>query len=106
MARIPTYTTQSRAASQSGTPRARGIPVRDFSSRGMIEAGNSLSRIGANLLKAADDDAAHPSTSSLRPAAGIAWGRAVLYRRMLPIDPSISRCHNLLCDRGFLWAMR
>ena len=61
----------------------------------------SCSRRGA-----ADDDAAHPSTSSLRPAAGIAWGRAVLYRRMLPIDPSISRCHNLLCDRGFLWAMR
>jgi hypothetical protein len=59
MARIPTYTTQSRAARQSGTPRARGIPVQDFSSPGLIQAGNDLSRIGATLLKAADDDAAH-----------------------------------------------
>lgn len=59
MARIPTYTTQSRAARQSGTPRARGIPLEDFTSPGLIRAGDELFRISAALLKAADDDSAH-----------------------------------------------
>ena len=59
MARIPTYISQSRAADTSGTPLARGIPMQDFSSRGMMQAGDDLTNIGLQLLKAADDDAAH-----------------------------------------------
>ena len=59
MARIPTYTAQSRAVQTTGVPRVRGIPMQDFSSQGIMQAGSELTKIGAQLLKAADDDAAH-----------------------------------------------
>jgi len=57
MAKIPTYTSRAAAASTSGIPRASGIPFRDFTSPGIIEAGKQIGAIADQLLKSAEDDA-------------------------------------------------
>lgn len=59
MARIPTYTSQSRAVTTSGVPRARGIAQQDNIGRAITGVGEQLAQVGFGLLKAADDDAAH-----------------------------------------------
>jgi len=62
MAKIPTYTSRSAAASTSGIPRASGIPLRDFTSPGIIEAGKQIGAIADQLLKSAEDDAVGQAT--------------------------------------------
>lgn len=62
MAKIPTYTSRAAAASTSGIPRASGIPFRDFTSPGIIEAGKQIGAIADQLLKSAEDDAVGQAT--------------------------------------------
>ena len=59
MARIPTYTSQSRALATSGVQRARGVSQQNNIGRAVAGVGDQLAQIGFGLLKAADDDAAH-----------------------------------------------
>ena len=59
MAKIPTYTSQSRALATSGVQRARGVSQQNNIGRAVAGVGDQLAQIGFGLLKAADDDAAH-----------------------------------------------
>lgn len=59
MARIPTYTSQSRAVTTSGVQRARGVSQQNNIGRAVAGVGDQLAQVGFGLLKAADDDAAH-----------------------------------------------
>jgi len=62
MAKIPTYTSRSAAVSTSGIARATGIPLRDFQSQGLIQAGKQIGVIADKLMQAAEDDAVGQST--------------------------------------------